>query len=175
MMKKAVIYARVSTQRQADDGVSMESQIEQCRLKAASLDAEVVQVFRDDGVSGRTDNRPGFQAALAYCAAHRVGYFVCWSTSRFGRNLEDALKNANQLRDWGTKAAYVHQDIDLETDAGWMLGVVTGMMDEIYSRNVSRDTLRSMITASRDGFFVEGLRWTRARTAFLRNDLSPID
>lgn len=155
-MKKAVIYARVSTQRQADDGVSMESQIEQCRVKAKALDAEVVQVFRDDGVSGRTDNRPGFQAALAYCAAHRVNHFVCWSTSRFGRNLEDALKNANLLREWGTKPAYVHQDIDLETDAGWMLGVMTGMMDEIYSRNVARDTLRSMITASRDGFFVGG-------------------
>lgn len=155
-MKRAVIYARVSTQRQADDGVSMESQIEQCRVKARALEADVVEVFRDDGVSGRTDNRPGFQAALAYCAAHRVSYFVCWSTSRFGRNLEDALKNANQLRDWGTKAAYVHQDIDLETDAGWMLGVMTGMMDEIYSRNVARDTLRSMITASRDGFFVGG-------------------
>lgn len=155
-MKRAVIYARVSTQRQADDGVSMESQIEQCRVKALSLGAEVAEVFRDDGVSGRTDNRPGFQAALAYCAAHRVSHFVCWSTSRFGRNLEDALKNANQLREWGTKAAYVHQDIDLETDAGWMLGVMTGMMDEIYSRNVARDTLRSMITASRDGFFVGG-------------------
>lgn len=155
-MKHAVIYARVSTQRQADDGVSMESQIEQCRVKAKDLGTEVIEVFRDDGVSGRTDNRPGFQAALAYCAAHRVSHFVCWSTSRFGRNLEDALKNANQLREWGTKASYVHQDIDLETDAGWMLGVMTGMMDEIYSRNVARDTLRSMITASRDGFFVGG-------------------
>lgn len=155
-MKRSVIYARVSTQRQADDGVSMESQIEQCRLKAHALGTEVVEVFRDDGVSGRTDKRPGFQAALAYCAANRVSHLVCWSTSRFGRNLEDALKNTNQLRDWGTKAAYVHQDIDLETDAGWMLGVMTGMMDEVYSRNVSRDTLRSMITASRDGFFVGG-------------------
>ena len=155
-MKRAVIYARVSTQRQADDGVSMDSQIEQCRVKALALGCEVDQVFRDDGVSGRSDNRPGFQAALAYCAAHRVSHFVCWSTSRFGRNLEDALKNTNQLREWGTKAAYVHQDIDLETDAGWMLGVMTGMMDEIYSRNVARDTLRSMITASRDGFFVGG-------------------
>lgn len=155
-MKRAVIYARVSTQRQADDGVSMDSQIEQCRVKALALGCEVDQVFRDDGVSGRSDNRPGFQAALAYCAAHRVSHFVCWSTSRFGRNLEDALKNTNQLREWGTRAAYVHQDIDLETDAGWMLGVMTGMMDEIYSRNVARDTLRSMITASRDGFFVGG-------------------
>ncbi len=156
LMRLNFLSARVSTQRQADDGVSMESQIEQCQVKAKALGAEVVHVFRDDGVSGRTDNRPGFQAALAYCAAHRVGYFVCWSTSRFGRNLEDALKNTNMLREWGTKAAYVHQDIDLDTDAGWMLGVMTGMMDEIYSRNVARDTLRSMITASRDGFFVGG-------------------
>jgi DNA invertase Pin-like site-specific DNA recombinase len=155
-MKRAIIYARVSTQRQADDGVSMESQIEQCRVKAHALGTEVVEVFRDDGVSGRSDKRPGFQAALAYCAAHKVSHFVCWSTSRFGRNLEEALKNAKQLLEWGTKAAYVHQDIDLDTDAGWMLGVMTGMMDEIYSRNVARDTLRSMITASRDGFFVGG-------------------
>ena len=155
-MKHAVIYARVSTQRQADDGVSMESQIEQCRIKAQALGSEVVEVFRDDGVSGRTDKRPGFQAALAYCAAHRVSHLVCWSTSRFGRNLEEALKNTKQLLEWGTRAAYVHQDIDLDTDAGWMLGVMTGMMDEIYSRNVARDTLRSMITASRDGFFVGG-------------------
>ena len=43
-MKRAVIYARVSSKRQADDGVSMESQIEQCRIKARSLDAEVVEV-----------------------------------------------------------------------------------------------------------------------------------
>ncbi len=155
-MKRAVIYARVSSKRQADDGVSMESQIEQCRIKARSLDAEVVEVFRDDGVSGRTDNRPGFQAAMAYCAAHRINHFVCWSTSRFGRNLEDALKNTTTLREWGTRAAYVHQDIDLDTDQGWMLSVMTGMMDEIYSRNIARDTLRSMITASRDGFFVGG-------------------
>lgn len=155
-MKRAIIYARVSSQRQADDGVSMQSQIEQCHAKAAALGVEVAEVFRDDGVSGRTDKRPGFQAALAYCAAQRVSHLICWSTSRFGRNLEDALKNTTQLREWGTTAAYVHQDIDLETDAGWMLGVMTGMMDEVYSRNVSRDTLRSMKTAAKDGFWVGG-------------------
>ena len=155
-MKRAVIYARVSTQRQADDGVSMDSQIEQCHVKAAALGVVVDQVFRDDGVSGRTDNRSGFQSALAYCAANQVSHFICWSTSRFGRNLQEALKNVNQLREWGTKPAYVHQDIDLDTDQGWMLAVVTGMMDEMHSRNVAKDTLRSMISASRDGYWVGG-------------------
>lgn len=155
-MKRAVIYARVSTQRQADDGVSMDSQIDQCRVKARELGVDVAEVFRDDGVSGRTDNRPGFQAALAYCAANPISHFICWSTSRFGRNLQEALKNVNQLREWGTRPAYVHQDIDIDTDQGWMLAVMTGMMDEMHSRNVAKDTLRSMISASKDGFWVGG-------------------
>lgn len=155
-MKRAVIYARVSTQRQADDGVSMDSQIDQCRVKARELGVDVAEVFRDDGVSGRTDNRPGFQAALAYCAAHPVSHFICWSTSRFGRNLEDVLKNASKLREFGTRAAYVHQDIDIDTDSGWMLAVMTGMMDEMHSRNVAKDTLRSMKSAAADGYFVGG-------------------
>lgn len=155
-MKRAVIYARVSTQRQADDGVSMDSQIEQCHMKAQALGVVVDQVFRDDGVSGRTDKRPGFQAAMAFCAANPVSHFICWSTSRFGRNLLDALKNMEQLVNWGTKPAYVHQDIDPQTDQGWMVAVMTGMMDEMQSRTIARDTLRSMVSASRDGWWVGG-------------------
>jgi hypothetical protein len=50
----------------------------------------------------------------------------------------------------------VHQDIDLDTDQGWMLAVLTGMMDEMHSRNVAKDTLRSMKSAAADGFFVGG-------------------
>lgn len=66
--KTAVIYARVSTARQADDGLPVESQIDQCRAKAAALSAAVLEVFRDDGISGRTSKRPAFQAALDFWA-----------------------------------------------------------------------------------------------------------
>ena len=75
----AVIYARVSTSRQADDGVPVESQIDQCRAKALALGASVLEVFRDDGISGRTSQRPAFLAAMDYCELNRVDYFVCWS------------------------------------------------------------------------------------------------
>ena len=155
-MKRAVIYARVSRMRDADENVSVPSQIDNCRTKAEALECEVVQVFRDDGISGRSDDRPGFQAALAYCAAHSVDYFVTWSTARFARNLEERLKNTSALMRYGTKTVFVTQDINPETDEGWMMGVMTGMFDELMSRNVAKDTLRSMISSSREGFFVGG-------------------
>jgi predicted site-specific integrase-resolvase len=47
-----VIYARVSTKRQADDGLPVESQVAHCREKAAALKADVARVFIDGGLSG---------------------------------------------------------------------------------------------------------------------------
>ena len=52
--KTAIIYARVSSARQADEGISVDSQIEQGTRKAQDLGAMVLRVFRDDGISGRT-------------------------------------------------------------------------------------------------------------------------
>ena len=80
MGKTAIIYARVSTARQADDGLPVESQIEQCRAKASSIGARVVQVFRDDGISGRTSKRPGLLGAFSFVEEQRIDYFICWST-----------------------------------------------------------------------------------------------
>ena len=95
--KTAVIYGRVSTVKQADDGLPIESQIEGGHRKAEALDVDVLKVFRDDGISGRTDERPAFREAIAYCRIHQVDYFICWSTSRFARNKPGAA--------WSTSAS----------------------------------------------------------------------
>ena len=103
-MKRAIVYARVSTARQADEGVSIESQIEQCTRRAEQLGATVVQVFRDEGASGRSvKGRDAFRAALAYCAAGGVRYMIVWSTSRFARNALDLLVQQEVLKAAGTR------------------------------------------------------------------------
>lgn len=153
---KAIIYARVSTQRQADDGLPVESQIEHGHRKAEALDADVLRVFTDAGISGRTDERPAFQDAVRYCKAFDVQFFICWSTSRFARNKLDAALYKKELEKSGTRVIYVSVDLDNRTDSGWMLESMMEIFDEHYSRQVSTDTLRSMIKNARDGFFNGG-------------------
>ena len=51
--KTAIIYARVSSIRQADEGISVDSQIEHGERKAKELGATIAHVFRDDGKTGR--------------------------------------------------------------------------------------------------------------------------
>jgi site-specific DNA recombinase len=154
-MPIAIIYARVSTARQADDGLPVESQIEQCRAKALGLGAEVIRVFRDDGISGRTSKRPGFEAAVDYCDGHDVDYFVCWSTSRFARNRLDAAMYKRLLDKLGTRLVYASQEFG-EGDDGWLAEAITEVIDEQYSRQIAKDTRRSMVKNAREGFWNGG-------------------
>ena len=158
-MKKrltAIIYARVSTVKQADEGLPIASQVEQGAAKAAALGAMVLRTFLDEGISGRSDRRPAFQDAIAYCSSARVDYFVVWNTSRFARNKIDAASYKALLRQGGTKVVYAAGDIDSDSDEGWFSESIFEIVDEHYSRVIARDTRRSMMKNARDGFFNGG-------------------
>ena len=154
--KTAVIYSRVSTSRQADEGISIESQVEQSLKKASDLDAKVLKIFRDEGISGRTANRPAFQNAISFCTFHTVDYFIVWNTSRFARNKIDAASHKKLLEETGTKVVYVSVNIDSDTDEGWFSESIFEIIDEHYSRQISRDTHRSMMKNARDGYWNGG-------------------
>lgn len=154
MNKKAVIYARVSTREQAEEELPVASQVEACERKAKLLEADVVRVFKDEGISGRTAQRPAFIEAIEYCAVFEVDYLVLWDTKRFARNHVDAAIYKRELRRGGTKVVYVAHDFD--TEDGWLLEGIFNLIDEQHSRNVSRDTKRSMMKNARDGHFNGG-------------------
>jgi Site-specific recombinases, DNA invertase Pin homologs len=63
-MVKVAIYARVSTEGQAEEEVPINGQIDECRKFATSKGWEVTEVFTDAGFSGRTDDRPSFRRMI---------------------------------------------------------------------------------------------------------------
>jgi DNA invertase Pin-like site-specific DNA recombinase len=155
-MKKAIIYARVSSKRQADDGLPIESQLARCREKAEALGAEVLREFVDGGISGTTDKRPGFQEAINFCSLMDVDHFITWSSSRFARNVMDAARYKLILKSHRTRLTYVSGDVDTSTDDGWLMDNFFALFDEHVSRRVSADTRRSMLKAGSDGYFMGG-------------------
>lgn len=155
-MKRAVIYARVSTARQAAEELPIEGQIEHCRNKAAALDAEVLQVFVDPGISGREESRGAFQNAVAYAEAYDVDYLITWSTARFVRDVFFSEMYLRRLDRAGVKVIYCTADIDRSTTGGYITSVISALFDEVYSRNIAADTTRSMMKNARDGFWNGG-------------------
>ena len=63
---KAIGYIRVSTERQADEGVSLEAQKARIAAWCAANEYELVAVHVDAGISGKSmDKRQGLQQAMA--------------------------------------------------------------------------------------------------------------
>lgn len=98
---KEVIYARVSTKRQAKEGNGLGSQETRCREYAEFRGHQVVGVFTDD-MSGGLATRPGFDAMLKFIRAHRKEGMVVIidDISRMARdvrnhfNLKESIKKA---------------------------------------------------------------------------------
>ncbi len=71
MTMRAVLYARVSTGDQAKKGKidptegSCETQFQNCQEIAKRLGATVIGEYKDEGISGDANDRPGYQAVLA--------------------------------------------------------------------------------------------------------------
>jgi DNA invertase Pin-like site-specific DNA recombinase len=113
--KTAVIYCRVSTIRQAEEELSIQSQRQRCEDKARALDATVLRVYSDEGLSGQSGDRPAFQQAILYCETHNPTYFITWSTSRFARNRLDAQLYKRRLSQSGVTLVYAGMEIDRDT------------------------------------------------------------
>jgi DNA invertase Pin-like site-specific DNA recombinase len=68
---EAVLYARVSSDRQAREGDGARSQEQRCRAYAETRGYRVVASFPDEGVSGALVDRPGLVALLQFVRARR--------------------------------------------------------------------------------------------------------
>src|SRR5688500_17490508 len=94
---KAAIYARVSTEDQAERA-TIENQIDACTRYAGQQGWDVVAQFRDEGVSGAVplDERTQGAALLAGAARHEFDRVIMLSVDRLTRN-NDGVRNYNQL------------------------------------------------------------------------------
>jgi site-specific DNA recombinase len=91
-MQKALVYCRVSTEEQAQEGYSLEAQEKYCRQFAQSNGYKVIEVFRDEGKSGTTLDRPAFKDLLARAQQDKsINAVIVQETDRLARNTKDHL------------------------------------------------------------------------------------
>lgn len=90
MARNAVIYCRVSSQAQVKKGDGIASQETRCREYARHKDYEVVEVFKDEGISGSMIGRPGMQEMLQFLKKHKrlECVVIIDDISRLARGLE---------------------------------------------------------------------------------------
>ena len=135
---KAIGYVRVSTQGQAEDGVSLDAQEAKVRSWADLNGAEVV-IFRDEGISGkRSDNRPGLVAALDLVG--KGDALIVYSLSRLSRSTKDTLTIADLLAKKEADLVSLSEKIDTTTAAGKMVFRMLAVLSEFERDQISDRT-----------------------------------
>ena len=85
----AVGYVRVSTERQADQGVSLEAQEAKIRAMATVQGVTLTEVIVDGGESAKSLKRPGLQRLLAMVETGKVQAVIVAKLDRMTRSVKD--------------------------------------------------------------------------------------
>lgn len=116
--KAAIGYIRVSTARQANEGVSLDAQRARIGAYAQMQGLELVEVFADEGLTAkRGAKRPGLDAALEAVCRHR-GVLVVYSLSRLARSTIDACKIAERINACNAGLASISESLDTTSSMG---------------------------------------------------------
>jgi site-specific DNA recombinase len=86
---RVVAYIRVSTENQADGGVSLDAQRAKLEAYALAMDLELVAIEEDAGLSAKTLARPALRRALAMLDAGTADGVLVAKLDRLTRSVRD--------------------------------------------------------------------------------------
>lgn len=152
-VKKAVIYARYSSDRQNEQSIS--GQVDVCRKWATNNDIEVVGIYPDEALTGRTDMRPNFQRMIKDAKNGKFDYIIVYKLDRFARNRYDSAIYKAQLKKYNVRIISAMENI-ADGPEGIILESVLEGMAEYYSANLSQNVLRGMHQRAELGKYMGG-------------------
>jgi DNA invertase Pin-like site-specific DNA recombinase len=133
----ALVYTRVSTARQAEEGVSLDAQ-ERTLTAAAEAAGYRVKVVREEGRSGKSiTGRPALVAALDDLAAGRAAALYVAKIDRLARNTRDALLIADDAQRQGWRLVACDLNLDTATPVGRLVLTVMAAVGEMERQQIS--------------------------------------
>lgn len=137
-LKHSFIYTRVSTGKQAREGLSLANQREKCIEYAKQHGYYVAEVFEEKGVSGKTMNRKEFNRMLTCLRSGDT--IIVYALARFGRNVKQMIESYEDIKKRGCQVVSLSESIDDKSSQGKF---VLNMMFNIAEYELNETTSRS--------------------------------
>jgi len=135
--KIAYCYARVSTQMQVEDGVSLDAQEKQLRYAAESQGYEV-EMLREEGKSGKNiSGRPVLKKALDNLDAGKAEALFVTRLDRLARSTRDFLSIVDRSHKYEWRLALLDLGLDTATYQGRFVVTIMSAMAEMERGMIS--------------------------------------
>jgi site-specific DNA recombinase len=152
----ALVYVRVSTSEQVEN-YSLETQERECRSFCERNGWDVIEVFRDEGQSAKTANRPALQKLLTLCTQEarklEITAVVVYKVDRLSRQIFDHVNIVSQIRSAGVEIYSTAEHFD-DTPAGRLTEGMFALFAQFDNDVRAERTTTGMKAAAEQGRWV---------------------
>src|SRR3712207_3815795 len=148
--KRAILYARVSTDEQARSGYSLAQQLEALRDYVAREGYEALEEVTDPGQSGASLQRPGMDRVRDLVAAGGVSVVLAQDRDRFAREPAYLYLLKQEFGEYGAKIRALNDRGDASPEGELMDGVFDQFAKFERAKTAER-TRRGTLKKAREG------------------------
>jgi site-specific DNA recombinase len=155
--KRAILYARVSTDEQARTGYSLAQQLEALREYAAQEGYSILDEITDEGQSGASLARPGLDRVRDLVADGGVDVVLAQDRDRFARKVVLNGLLEEELSKHGCRTKALNDYGDESPEGALMRGIQTQFAE--YERaKIAERTRRGKERKAREGKILRGAK-----------------
>ena len=156
--KITALYCRLSLEdSRENESMSISNQKLMLRDYAEKNGMFQYEYYVDDGYTGRNFNRPSFQRMIADIEAGKVGCVITKDLSRLGRNYIEAGSYIEIFfPKHNVRYIAVTDGVDSLTRQEMDITPFKNILNDMYSRDISKKVLAGRMTRSRQGKFCGG-------------------
>jgi site-specific DNA recombinase len=153
--KRAIFYARVSTDEQARSGYSLAQQLEALREYATREGYQVLEEVSDPGQSGASLERPGMDRVRDLVAAGGVSVVLAQDRDRFAREPAYHYLLRREFEEHGTRIRALNDRGD-ETPEGELTDGILDQLAKFERAKTGERTRRGRLRKAREGKVIAG-------------------
>ena len=149
--KIAGIYIRVSTEDQAREGFSLGEQEERLREFCKFKRYEIFKVYKDAGISAKSDKRPAYQEMLEDIKSKNINVIVAFKLDRLTRSVYDIEKLMKIVNDLECDIDCLADESNTTTSNGRMVMRIMTSVSQNEIEKCSERTKFGMAGAIKNG------------------------
>lgn len=150
--KLAVAYCRVSTEEQANKGLSLDAQEEACLNEIKKDGFKVLKVIRDKGKSAGSLKRPGIQEVIKLVTEQRIRAVYTINRDRMARNTMNHLYLRDLFSQNNVELRYIYEPMGDNSAMSMTMDTVMASFNEMQRLVTKEKTKNALDAKARAGY-----------------------
>ncbi len=147
------IYCRVSVEDKLNPGLSIDSQELVCRRKAEEEGYSILEVVKDDGISGKNLKRPGIQKILRLVSEKTISAIYVVHKDRLSRNMADHIFLTDLFRKNKIVLRSINEPLMDNSAASITMDMMMASFNQYHRLNTAEKVRSVMNEKAKSGFF----------------------